>query len=139
LICPLEEPLEYVHVFLNLPLVFSSTANPDLTFCSKLASPKDETLVDALVSRLAEESIDVFISCDSSKKDLKSEIEKVKDECPLDLGMVGEISSINYDEETDEVVMTMTINKDLPLKLSALKQLKNTMKRTVLGNMAKSE
>ena len=53
--------------------------------------------------------------------------------------MVGEISSINYDEETDEVVMTMTINKDLPLKLSALKQLKNTMKRTVLGNMAKSE
>ncbi len=80
-----------------------------------------------------------FISCDSSKKDLKSEIEKVKDECPLDLGMVGEISSINYDEETDEVVMTMTINKDLPLKLSALKQLKNTMKRTVLGNMAKSE
>lgn len=69
-----------------------------------------------------------LISCNSSKKDLKLEIEEVNDECPLDLGLVGEISSVDYDEKTDEVVMTMTINKDLPLKLSALKQLKNTMK-----------
>lgn len=80
-----------------------------------------------------------LISCNSSKKDLKLEIEEVNDECPLDLGLVGEISSVDYDEKTDEVVMTMTINKDLPLKLSALKQLKNTMKRSVLGNWAKSE
>ena len=53
--------------------------------------------------------------------------------------MVGEISSMEFDEDEDEVVMTMTISKDMPLKISALNKLKNTLKRTMMGNWAKSE
>lgn len=81
----------------------------------------------------------VFYSCDSSKKELQADIEVANKECPMDLGMVGEISSMEFDEETDEVIMTMTISKDMPLKISALNKLKNTLKRAMLGNWAKSE
>ena len=57
----------------------------------------------------------------------------------VDLGMIGEISSIEFDKDADEVIMTMTISKDMPLKMSALKKLKNTLKRAMMGNWAKSE
>lgn len=80
-----------------------------------------------------------FISCSSSKKELQTEIELVNNECPMSLGMVGTLSSFKYDNNSDEVVMTMTISKDIPLKLSALNQLKNTLKKSVLGVFAKSE
>lgn len=81
----------------------------------------------------------VFNSCDSSKKELQANIEAANKECPIDLGIVGEISSMEFDEDEDEVVMTMTISKDMPLKISALNKLKNTLKRTMMGNWAKSE
>lgn len=81
----------------------------------------------------------VLNSCDSSKKELQANIETANNECPIDLGMVGEISSMEFDEDEDEVVMTMTISKDMPLKISALNKLKNTLKRTMMGNWAKSE
>lgn len=81
----------------------------------------------------------VLNSCDSSKKELQANIEAANKECPIDLGMVGEISSMEFDEDEDEVVMTMTISKDMPLKISALNKLKNTLKRTMMGNWAKSE
>lgn len=80
-----------------------------------------------------------FYSCDSSKKKLQSGIETVNKECPIDLGMIGEISSLEFDEEANEVIMTMTISKELPLKISALNKLKNTLKRNMLGAWAKSE
>ena len=70
-----------------------------------------------------------FYSCDSSKKKLQSGIETANKECPIDLGMIGEISSLEFDEETDEVIMTMTISKELPLNI----------KRSMLGAWAKSE
>ena len=79
-----------------------------------------------------------FYSCDSSKKELQAGIESANKECPMNLGMVGEISSMEFDEEEDEVIMTMTISKDMPLKISALNKLKNTLKRAMMGNWAKS-
>lgn len=81
----------------------------------------------------------VLYSCDSSKKELQAGIESANKECPMDLGMIGEISSIEFDKDADEVIMTMTISKDMPLKMSALKKLKNTLKRAMMGNWAKSE
>lgn len=81
----------------------------------------------------------VFNSCDSSKKELQADIESANKECPMDLGMFGEISSMEFDEDEDEVIMTMTISKDMPLKISALNKLKNTLKRAMLGNWAKSD
>ena len=79
-----------------------------------------------------------FYSCDSSKKELQAGIESANKECPMNLGMVGEISSMEFDEDEDEVIMTMTISKDMPLKISALNKLKNTLKRAMMGNWAKS-
>lgn len=79
-----------------------------------------------------------FYSCDSSKKALQAGIESANKECPMNLGMVGEISSMEFDEDEDEVIMTMTISKDMPLKISALNKLKNTLKRAMMGNWAKS-
>lgn len=58
-----------------------------------------------------------FYSCDSSKKELQAGIESANKECPMNLGMVGEISSMEFDEDEDEVIMTMTISKDMPLKI----------------------
>ena len=81
----------------------------------------------------------VFNSCDSSKTELQTNIEAANKECPMDLGMFGEISSMEFDEDADEVIMTMTISKDMPLKISALNKLKNTLKRAMLGNWAKSD
>ena len=92
-----------------------------------------------LVTLLLLASSFVLNSCDSSKKELQANIEIANKECPIDLGMVGEISSMEFDEDEDEVVMTMTISKDMPLKISALNKLKNTLKRTMTGNWAKSE
>lgn len=81
----------------------------------------------------------VLYSCDSSKKELQAGIESANKECPMDLGMIGKISSIEFDKDADEVIMTMTISKDMPLKISALNKLKNTLKRAMMGNWAKSE
>ena len=70
----------------------------------------------------------VFNSCDSSKTELQTNIEAANKECPMDLGMFGEISSMEFDENADEVIMTMTISKDMPLKISALNKLKKLLK-----------
>lgn len=80
-----------------------------------------------------------FCSCDSSKKELRANVESVNSECPIDLGMFGEISSMEFNEDEDEVVFTMTISKDMPIKISALNKLKNTLKRAMLGSWAESE
>ena len=78
-------------------------------------------------------------SCDSSKKELRANVESVNSECPIDLGMFGEISSMEFNEDEDDVVFTMTISKDMPIKISALNKLKNTLKRAMLGSWAESE
>lgn len=80
-----------------------------------------------------------FYSCDLSKKKLQSDIETTNKECPIDLGMLGEISSLEFDEETDELIMTMTISKEMNLKVSALNKMKDALKNTMLGAWAKSE
>lgn len=79
-----------------------------------------------------------FYSCDSSKEELKAKIEAANKECPIDLGLVGSISSYQFDEDADEVIITMTISKELPIKINVLNKLKNTLKRAMLGNWANS-
>ena len=78
-------------------------------------------------------------SCDSSKKELQADIETINKECPIDLGMICEISNMEFDEDADEVIMTMTFSKEMPLNISALNKLKNTLKRAILGNYANLE
>ena len=78
-------------------------------------------------------------ACGSSKQKLKADVEAANKECPLDLGMVGEMTSIEYDADADEVVMTMTMNKDLPMKISALNNLKSTIKRAAMAQWVKDE
>lgn len=80
-----------------------------------------------------------IISCDSAKKELKAEIEIANQDCPQDMGMIGQLTSIEYDEESDEVVMTLTISKDMPLNITALNKVKNMLKRAMLSAYAKSE
>ena len=71
-----------------------------------------------------------FYSCDSSKKELRANVESVNSECPIDLGMFGEISSMEFNEDEDEVVFTMTISKDMPIKISALNKAFSVQERS---------
>lgn len=80
-----------------------------------------------------------FYSCNVFKKKLQSEIETANKECPIDLGKAGEISSFEFDEETDEVIITMLISEEMPLNVSALKKLEKTLKKYMLGTCAKSD
>lgn len=81
----------------------------------------------------------MFNSCDSSKRKLKADIELANRDCPMDLGIAGEISSVEFDEDADEVIMTVTFRKELPLKMSVLNKLKDPLKRAMLSGLAKSE
>lgn len=73
-----------------------------------------------------------FYSCDSSKEELKAKIEAANKECPIDLGLVGSISSYQFDEDADEVIITMTISKELPIKINVLNKLKNTLNPSLI-------
>lgn len=69
---------------------------------------------------------------------LREQVASFNNECPMDMGMMGEISKLTYNESDAEVVMTFSISKALPLKIEALNECKNTLKRSMLGNWVKS-
>lgn len=70
---------------------------------------------------------------------LREQVAAFNETCPVDMGMMGEISKLTYNEDDAEVVMTLSISKSLPLNIEALNKCKNTLKRSMMGNWAKSE
>ena len=73
-----------------------------------------------------------FVACDNAKKRLQTEIENVNEtSCPMDMGMVGELTSVEYDPDENEVTMTVTFSANLPIKPSSLSGMKNTVKRVM--------
>ena len=73
-----------------------------------------------------------FVACDNAKKRLQTEIENVNEtSCPMDMGMVGELTSVEYDPDENEVAMTVTFSANLPIKPSSLSGMKNTVKRVM--------
>lgn len=79
----------------------------------------------------------VLNSCDLSKKKLQASIETANKECPVDLGMLGELSSFEYNEDADEAIMTITFSKNMPISFSSLNKIKNTLKRSMLSYLAR--
>ena len=81
----------------------------------------------------------VFVSCSSAKKDLRAEVEAANKECPISAGIIGNLSSYEYDEANDEVIMKVSLSENLPLKLSVLSQLKPLIKKSALSNFTKAD
>lgn len=69
---------------------------------------------------------------------LREQVASFNNDCPMDMGIMGELSKLTYNESDAEVVMTISISKALPLKIEALNECKNTLKRSMLGNWVKS-
>lgn len=80
-----------------------------------------------------------FISCDNSKDELRKQVEQMNRQCPIDLGIVGKASSIELNEAEDEVIYTITLGNRLPMKISALNQMKSALKRSIISNYAQDE
>lgn len=80
-----------------------------------------------------------FISCDNSKDELRKQVEQMSRQCPIDLGVVGKASSIELNEAEDEVVYTIALGNRLPMKISALNQMKSVLKRSIISNYAQNE
>lgn len=51
--------------------------------------------------------------CNQETNKLRLEIENANKECPMDLGILGKITSITYDEESNDVNMEMRMNEQL--------------------------
>lgn len=80
-----------------------------------------------------------LMSCSFAKSELKKVVEEVNKECPVSYGIVGELSGVEYDEDENEVVMTVALNKNLPMNLSALEGVKGNLKRATMGSWADSD
>ena len=48
----------------------------------------------------------LLVSCNEHKKELKSLVEKMNNECPIPLGDIGSINSVMFDDETVEMKFT---------------------------------
>lgn len=62
-----------------------------------------------------------FTSCENENvKRLKHEIEAADKQCPVNMGMMGDVLSMKYDEKAKEVQLYFSINDDM-LSIEALK------------------
>lgn len=50
--------------------------------------------------------VTLFTSCNQKKNELKENVAKFNDECPIPLGDIGSLNSVSYDGETVEMKMT---------------------------------
>lgn len=48
----------------------------------------------------------VFVSCDEQKKELKEQVEKFNNSCPIPLGDIGSVNSVSFDGRTVEMKFT---------------------------------
>lgn len=51
---------------------------------------------------------------DAAIEQIKAEIVNANKACPIDLGIVGTMTSVEYDEDANNVIYTITISKNLP-------------------------
>lgn len=52
-------------------------------------------------------------SCNNAKDDLAGAAKEANTECPMDLGLLGTLNSIEYDEDENVVVYNVTINENI--------------------------
>ena len=57
-------------------------------------------------------SVMVFTGCkqENAKARLQMEVEAANNDCPIDLGMLGQVTSFNYDEDENQMEMIFEIN-----------------------------
>ena len=77
----------------------------------------------------------LFVGCeDENVKKLKREIKLADRECPVNMGMIGDMLNIKYDERKNEVQVYFSINDEI-VSLDALKNngqlAKNSMKLSI--------
>lgn len=75
-----------------------------------------------------------FVSCNEQKKELKEQIEKFKNECPVPLGDLGSINSASFDGETVE--MDFAINETFA-PISSLSDHQQEMKEVLAMSLTK--
>ena len=82
----------------------------------------------------------ILVSCENENvAKLKSEIEAANEQCPMNMGMMGDILSLKYDEKAKEVQMYCSINGDL-VSIEALtnneQMVIKSMRLSVSGNQS---
>ena len=83
----------------------------------------------------------ILVSCENENvTKLKSEIEAANKQCPMNMGMMGDILSVKYDEKAKEVQMYYSINEDI-VSIEALtnseQMVMKSMRLSVSRNQAK--
>ena len=53
-----------------------------------------------------------MVSCNDNKAKIIEMVSAIDDLCPLDMGMMGEMTSVEYDEEANEVQSTITMDEN---------------------------
>lgn len=64
-------------------------------------------------------------------------MEEINEECPIDLGIVGEVSGIKYND--GEATMTLIFDEDVPIDLTSLSNKTNILKTTIMSAYADNE
>ncbi len=54
----------------------------------------------------------LLVSCNGNKAKIMEMVNAINDMCPIDMGMMGEMTSVEYDEEANEVQSTITMDED---------------------------
>lgn len=80
----------------------------------------------------------VTTSCNKAKSELQNIVNEGAKNCPYDLGIVGQLSNIVYDQEADEVLMTLSIKEGIPIKLNVMREMINTLQKTLMSSFAES-
>ena len=75
-------------------------------------------------------------ACQEKNAKLKAAIEQANKECPISAGEVGELTSFAYDDDTNAMVMTFSLNESL-VKVGVLKEMPDQMKESAMA-MVKS-
>lgn len=78
-------------------------------------------------------------SCENENvKKLKREIEATDNQCPYNMGMLGDILSLKYDEKAKDVQMYFLLNNDL-LSIETLENNEQTALQSMKLSFSKGE
>ena len=76
----------------------------------------------------------LVVSCNEQKKELKEQVEKFNNACPIPLGDVGSINSVSFDGETVEMKFT---SNETYAPISSLSGYPQELKEILAMNLTK--
>lgn len=74
----------------------------------------------------------------AAKQNLQKEVQAANVVCPFSVGMVGDITSITYDEKSNEVGYEVLVAENIPFNISALNRIKFIVKKIMLESLMDS-